>query len=523
MMQRRQALSVPGAGAVAHRGRRGLVVASAGVVRVVCGLWLLTAGVLATSALAQSVEPSSTATAVPPSGAAGDTSFLVENMTRAEVWHYFEPPPEAATHPDYTFFGNLTTLGATYRGTRWSAHGALQYVRVENLPAGAIGPGLLGNGASYFFQANGTFSYQFYLRSLSLRWRHQGRGVWLEAGRLSRAASTETPTGNATIERLVRDEVNGRLLGDMEWSFYQRAWDGVRGGVTRGGVATTVTAALPTQGTFEESANLPMDRVHIAAVEVTIAPGTLVPKTRVEAFAVGYDDTRLVNARPDNSGRTARRADIRIWTVGGSAVGAYPSRWGTFDAVGWFAAQNGAWYELSHRALAATAALGHRFTRAPGQLWLRVGTAYASGDGSATDRRHGTFFPMLPSGDRLSRLNAYALMNVVDRWAALEVQPHQTLDVSGSVRRVGLASEADRWYQGSGATLRLGNYFGFQGRNTRGGTSIGTVVEAAATWRARRWWTLRGYVGHITGGDAVTRTFRGDRLISGWLESTLHF
>ncbi len=498
--------------------------ASARVLRAASVLWLVAASVPATSAHAQVAEPPSTAVSPPPPGAAGETSFLVENMTRAEIWQYFEPPPNAATHPDYVFFGNRATVGATYRGTRWSAHGALQYVRVENLPAGAIGPGLLGNGASYFFQANGTFSYQFYLRSLSLRWRDQSRGVWLEGGRLSRAAATETPSGDATIDRLVGDELNGRLLGDMEWSFYQRAWDGVRGGVTRGGVATTVTAALPTQGTFEESANLPMDRVHVAAAEVTIAPGTLVPKTRLEAFAIGYDDTRRTSARPDNSGRTPLRADIRVWTVGGSAVGAYPSRWGTSDA--------GRVDRGAIRRVVRTVASGRRGDR---RAWPPRHRARRGGRGSAsaspTHRAMTTppmvamrtFFPMLPSGDRVSRLNAYALMNVVDRWASLEVQPHRTLDISGSVRRVGLASGADRWYQGSGATLRLGNYFGFQGRNARGATTLGTVVEAAATWRARRWWTLRGHVGRIQGGEVVTRIFRGDRLVSGWLESTLHF
>jgi len=493
------------------------------------GLWLVgwlgAVGAGAASALAQSAEPSPApvAAAPPPDGAAGETSFLVENMTRAELWRYFAPAPDAGTHPDYAFYGNRSTLGATYRGSRWSSFGALQYVRAENLPAGAIGPGLLGTGAAYFFQANGTFSYQFYLRRLSLRWRAARSGAWVEAGRVSRAADVETSSGDATIDRLVRDELNGRLLGDMEWSFYQRAWDGVRGGVTRGGVAATVTVAVPTQGTFEESANLPMDRVLVTAAEVTVAPGRLVPRTRIEAFAIGYDDTRPVNARPDNSGRTSSRVDVRVWTFGASGAGAYPSRWGVSDAVAWVAAQSGAWYDQTHRAVAGTAAVGHRFTHAPGRPWLRAGTAYASGDGDAADERHGTFFPLLPSGDRVSRLNAYALMNVVDTWAAAELQPHPAVDVSAGVRRVGLASTVDRWYQGSGATLRHGNYFGFQGRNGRGGSTIGTVVEGSATWRPRRWWTLRGYAGRIAGGDVVTRLFRGDRLVTAWLESTLHF
>lgn len=478
----------------------------------------------ASTAHAQNAAASAASADAPSSqDAAGDTTFLVENMTRAEVWSYFQPPLNAGTHPDYTFFGNRSTLGASYRGTRWSATGALQYVRLENLPSGSIGPGLLGTGAAYYFQASGTFSYQFYLRGLSLGWRDAASGAWFEGGRLSRAASTETPSGDATIDRLVATELNGRLLGDMEWSFYQRAWDGVRGGVRRGGLAATVTAAFPTQGTFEESANLPMDRVRVAAAEFTLAPGTLVPRTRVEVFGIGYDDTRPVTARPDNSGHEPRRADIRVWTAGASAAGAYPWRWGVTDVVGWAAGQSGAWYELSHRAVAATGAVGHRFTGAPWRPWLRAGVAYASGDTSATDGAHGTFFPMLPSGDRVSRLNAYALMNVVDRWAALELQPHRALDVTASVRRVALASTADRWYQGSGATLRLGNYFGYQGRNGRGGSTIGTVVDGGATWRPVRWWTLRAFAGRISGGDVVTRLFRDDRLVTAWLESTLHF
>ena len=118
-------------------------------------------------------------------------------------------------------------------------------------------------------------------------------------------------------------------------------------------------------------------------------------------------------------------------------------------------------------------------------------------------------------------------MHLAEPWrsAAREaiVRVAEKKDLSAGVRRVGLASTADRWYQGSGATLRHGNYFGFQGRNGRGGATIGTVVEGNATWRARRWWTLRAYAGRIAGGDVVTRIFRGNRLVTAWLESTLRF
>ncbi len=479
------------------------------------------------AAPADAQAPAATAPAAAPAdpeSITGHTSFLVENMTRVEAWRYFHPFNGGGIEPDYSFVGNRTSLGASYAGPRWSLQGTLQYVRLENLPTRAIGPGLMGTGAAYFFQAAGTFSYQFYLRGLSATWRARDLGTWVELGRLSRAASTEPPSGDATIDGLVREELNGRLLGDMEWSFYQRAWDGARGGVRRGGWSATATAALPTQGTYEESANLFMDRVQVGALEVGAAPGALVPRTRVDAFTIVYDDTRRITARPDNLAlTTTSRAHIHVVTAGASMVGAYPSRTGTSDVVAWAAAQRGDWYGLRHRGLAATAAVGHRLSRVPWRPRLRAGVAWASGDGDATDGRHGTFFPLLPSGDRVSRLNAYALMNVVDAWTAIDATPVRTLDVRIGARRVRLADGADRWYQGSGATIRAGNYFGYQGRNARGATSLGTVTEGNVRWQPTRWWTLQAFAGRMNGGDVVSRLFSGHRLVTAWLESTVRF
>lgn len=470
--------------------------------------------------------PAQASSAAPPDpeAIAGTTAFLVENVTRVESWRYFHPFDGGGAEPDYTFAGSRSALGVAYAGPQWSLQGTLQYVRLENLPARAIGPGLMGTGAAYFFQAGGAFSYQFYLRGLSLTWRDRDTGAWAELGRLSRAATTETPSGDATIDALDREELNGRLLGDMEWSFYQRAWDGVRGGVRRGGWSATLTAVMPTQGTYEESANLFMDHVKVGALEVRAAPGRLAPRTRVDGFAVIYDDTRRIVARPDNVAlTTTSRADIRVVTTGASIVGAYPSRSGTTDVVAWAAAQGGDWYGVTHLGAAATAAVGHRLPRLPWRPRVRAGAAWASGDGDATDDRHGTFFPLLPSGDRVSRLNAYALMNIVDTWTSIDAAPAPTLDLRVGLRRVRLAQGADRWYQGSGATIRAGNYFGYQGRNARGATSLGTVLETNVRWQPTRWWTLQAFAGRLHGGDVVSRLFADRRLVTAWLESTVRF
>jgi hypothetical protein len=88
---------------------------------------------------------------------------------------------------------------------------------------------------------------------------------------------------------------------------------------------------------------------------------------------------------------------------------------------------------------------------------------------------------------------------------------------------VSLASAADRWYAGSGATERSGNYFGYQGRDTGGARTFGWITEGEATWQPLRWWTVSGYLGHIAGGDAVGALFADRTLLTATLVSTLRF
>ena len=458
----------------------------------------------------------------PADRAPGETSFLVQNVTRVEAWRFFEPPATGGTEPEYVFVGNRATLGARYDGRRWAVRGAVQYVRLENLPSGAIGPGLLGTGAAYFFQAAGTFSYQFYFRALSARFTSASGGLSVEAGRLSFTA--DPPAGSADpAVALAVARLDGRLLGDMEGSFYQRAWDGVRLRASRGAWQWTTAAALPTQGTFEESANLPLDRVRVASTDVIVAPGGIAAHTQFRGFASWYRDTREVRARPDNSGVLATAADVSIGTLGVSSAGVYPWRAGAWDVVVWTAGQIGDWYGQPHRALSAVAEGGYRWHAAPAQPWLRAGVTYASGDGDGADDRHGTFFTLLPSGDRFVQSHTYALMNVADAWTEVRLWPHPRVEAAAGARHVRLASGDDRWYYGSGATERRGSFFGYLGRNTRGARTLGTIFEGDLSWQAARWWTLRGYLAGFAGGDAVGAVFAGRRLFTASLESRITF
>ena len=97
----------------------------------------------------------------------------VSNVTRVESWSYFQPTvdplaltPDPSGNPDYTFFGDRAELGVRVEGSRFDLSGAFNYVRLENLPTDAIGPGGLGTGAFYFAATGLRYSYQLYLGEL---------------------------------------------------------------------------------------------------------------------------------------------------------------------------------------------------------------------------------------------------------------------------------------------------------------------------------------------------------------------
>jgi hypothetical protein len=470
--------------------------------------------------------PASAQTAPAPAAApsptpAGETTFTLRNVTRVEMWNYFDPLPGGGTEPDYSFLGNRATLGAHYRGARWDLNGALQYVRMESVPRGAIGPGFLGTGGAYFFHGQDTFSYQLYLRALSIGVRDLGPGLAITAGRMSYASGAEAPSGTPAIEAIKRVRIDSRLIGDFEWALYQRAYDGVRVDLDRKAWHATGAFLMPTQGGFEESASLPMPGVKLGVAHVAARPGALLPRTEVQAFTYSYRDTRAVTARPDNSGLTATAADIAMATVGGSLVGVYPRGTGEFDAVVWGAGQFGDWYGQSHRAFSTVTEGGYRFTKAPWQPWLRAGVTYASGDGDGADDRHGTFFQMLPTVRKYSLSTAYAAMNLVDVYGQVFARPHRRVSLRAELHRLALANDADRWYVGSGATQKRGAFFGYAGRLSRAATGLGTMVEGSADVAILRWWSVNGYVGWMRGGDVVQRNFADDTLVFGYVENVL--
>ncbi len=246
--------------------------------------------------------------------------FQVRDATRVEVWRFFEPRAGGG-NPDYAFPANRLFVGVDYRVRRVDVAAGVQYVQFGHLPTDASGPGALGTGSQYFDQGGTTTSHQVYLRLLNIKLKNVARGVSVQLGRFGYASGAESASGDPKIEAVKRQRVDSRLIGEFEWSLYQRTFDGGRLDVDRARWHATASWFQPTQGGFENQAGLPLQHLHLAAATFSLRPGASFRHTDWQGFVYRYDDDRAVTARPDNTLSAATAVDVHITNVGTTLVG----------------------------------------------------------------------------------------------------------------------------------------------------------------------------------------------------------
>jgi hypothetical protein len=453
---------------------------------------------------------------------ATDSSFRwsVVNTTRVESWSYFDPPSTGGD-PDYTFIANRLRIGVTGAWHRLDFGASAQYVQFGGLPTGAFGPGALGTGALYYDHSGRTDSRGLYVRTVFARAR-LAEGLALQVGRIPYQSGAESASGRPMVETVTRARIDSRLIGEFEWSLYQRSFDGVRVDLDRKPWHLTGAWFVPTQGGFEEDAGAQLRGIKVAALTFVAKPAVALPATNLSVFALHYDDTRPVTMRPDNSGLSAERVDVRIATFGASAVGSATMARGEADWLAWFAGQTGSWYSQEHHAWSLALESGYRW-KARWQPWVRGGILQASGDSSAIDDRHRTFFPMLPTARKYAFTTAYAPMNVHEVFVELIVRPVTCVTARVDGRRLWLTESADLWYAGSGASQTSGTNFGYAGRRSGGSTDLGTVIEGAAEITLAAHVSLNGFFGTMHGGRVVRTHFAGDWLRFAYIESVVQF
>jgi alginate export protein len=482
-----------------------------------------TGALLCAAACIGTAAPDAAAQA-PPAVAPAVQPF-VRNWTRVEVWRYFDPPPATPAFtpgdPDTAHIGNRLLAGVRMRRGRLDATVALQYVQFGGLPSDAIGPGALGTGALYFDHSGETDARQLYLKAAHVAVRRIGGSLDLQVGRMPYTSGAERASGVPKIEAVKRQRLDSRLIGEFEWSLFQRAYDGVRADWMGKRVQVTGLAARPTQGGFEDAAGASMRDVAVFSGVVTTAAGALVPESELQFFADRYNDHRSVSARPDNTGRRSGAVDVGITTLGGHLAGAGTIGPGQIDVLVWTAGQFGSWYELDHRALGIVAETGYQWPKASWSPWVRGGYTWLSGDGDPADGTHGTFFPMLPTVRRYSQSTLYSLANQRDGLVQVLLRPRPALSVRADLHVLSLASRADAWYGGSGATQERGRIFGYTVRPSGGASGLMNVIEASGDYRFNGHWSVNGYVGVASRGPVVRTTFAGGPATFFYLENVL--
>lgn len=446
--------------------------------------------------------PAATAQPAGPPGPA----WFVRNTTRVESWRFFEPNPGGGD-PDYTFIANRLLFGGRQAFPRWEWQAAGQYAQFGNLPEQAFGPGPLGTGGAYFDASQDTASHQVYLKYLNARFKGVAPGLDLLVGRFGYASGGESPSGQPKIEAVKRQRVDSRLIGEFEWSIYQRSFDGARADWRRGLYHVTGSWLRPTQGGFEEDANVHVAEVNVLAGTLNARPGAWLPRTDAQVFVYHYNDDREVTARPDNTGLPASEIDVGITTFGATLASAWPATGGEVDTLLWVALQAGDWYGDDHGGWSLAAEAGYQFTDAAWKPWLRAGLNLSSGDNDPDDGKHGTFFQMLPTARKYSLSTVYTQMNLRDLFVQALLRPSTSLGIRVDLHGLALMDSEDRWYFGSGVTQRTGTGFGYGTRASNGETAFGTVFEGSADYTINPHWSVNAYAGWIRGGAVVRRLF----------------
>jgi hypothetical protein len=194
---------------------------------------------------------------------------------------------------------------------------------------------------------------------------------------------------------------------------------------------------------------------------------------------------------------------------------------GTIDLLAWAAGQTGAWGRLQQRSWAYALEGGYHFALVPTAPWLRAGINRASGDDDPLDRRHGTFFQLLPTPRIYALTPFFNMMNNQDIFASLSFEPCKGLTIRSDYHYLRVTEGRDLWYSGGGASND--DVFGFGAAPANRRHHLAQLVDLSATYAVTKNVTLGGYYGHAFGGGVVGQSFVGNDLDYGFVEMTLKY
>ncbi len=477
-----------------------------------CSVVVLSAVMFAQDpAPAQPTQPESTAKqtqdAAAPKHNLGPLEVSVNWRTRAEGWYWFEAPTGDS---DYGFWDSLLRVGIGQTGEKfdWFVEG--EQPSILGLPNDAViaaPQGQLGLGGSYYAANNNhTNVANGFVKQAFANFKNLGP-FGLKIGRFEYFDGLEVKPKDEMLAGLVQSRISSRLISNFGFTAVQRSFDGLQVSLNSGRNNLTFFGSRPTQGVFQVKG---MDELDVDSYygAYTRQVGDEHNAGDFRLFAIGYIDHRTTVLKTDNRPASVRAADfgkIEIATWGADyAHVAHIHDAGDFDFLVWGAVQTGSWGALTQHAGAFVAETGWQ---APLRVkpWLSIGYSYGSGDGNASDTRHGTFFQDLPTPRQYARFPFYNMMNNEDLYTTFNLKPVGKLALRSEIHALRLANASDLWYSGGGAFQP--NTFGFTGRPSNKNRGLANVWDLSADYQFTRSFAATFYYGHAWGKGVISAIY----------------
>jgi hypothetical protein len=458
----------------------------------------------------------------PPPIKLGNVVFSGSFRSRTEMWDWWL----AGANHSYGYSGNILRFGFSQNQRKydWQVEFAAPFLLgIPDHAIAAAPQGQLGLGGTYYAanssrrNAGMVFPKQGFLRL-------KGQANSIRLGRFEWMDGSEAAPKDPSLAAVKRDRINQRLIGPFGWSHVGRSFDGGHYVYNKPKFNFTLLSALPTRGAFQVDGWGQL-KVGFAYASAT---GQVTSKNHSgewRALGIYYHDWRKV-LKTDNRPQGVRQQDmgnIRIGTFGGHYIHNAATAAGSFDLVLWGVLQTGRWGALDHSGRAGIVEAGWQ----PKVLkavkpWLRAGYSHTSGDSSASDARHETFFQKLPTPRAYARFPFFNMMNNDDIMASLALRPYKSMVIRPEVHGLRLAHRNDLWYLGGGAFQPW--TFGYVGRTSNGSRGLATLFDVSVDYTLDAHWAVAGYVGYADGKSVIRSIYpNGQDAKFGYLELTYRF
>ena len=461
----------------------------------------------------------------PPTHKMGPLQININWRQRTEDWNWFKGN---TGNSDYVFWDSLLRIGIGQTGQHFDWYIDGEQPSILGLPNTAVvaaPQGQLGLGGTYYAAnnnhttvANGFLKYAY----VNI---HPTNQFTARIGRFEYFDGLEVKAKDPLLQRVIQSRISSRLISNFAFTAVQRTYDGVQLVLNSGSNNLTLFGARPTQGVFQVKGENELDVDNYYGAYTHSGSSATHPSS-LRVFADGYIDHRTLVLKTDNRSTPAKTADknkieLATWGANFEQVINTPSA-GKFYLLGWGALQTGSWGSLSQLSSAAVGEAGWQFPVPSLKPGIAAGYSYGSGDGNATDTRHGSFFQVLTTPRQYARFPFYNMMNNEDAYLTANAQPLKQLSLSSEVHSLRLASTTDLWYSGGGAFQP--STFGYQGRPSNGHRGLANVWDINADYRFCSNFSATFYYGHAWGKSVISAIYPKDadgQLL--FVESNFHF